>query len=119
MRFSRRTAMAILQQSPRRLVAEALFLGRWGSGDVAEFAVPSGAPVGCDGARDGILQIARIRFCLIDLIGRQGGIEIAQIAVGGIACIESDEKPNVRLEAILAYAAPFREGFRVEILRLR
>jgi hypothetical protein len=108
----------MFQQLPSRLAAEALFLGWWGCGDVAEFAAPSRAPVGCDGARDGILQIARFRFCLIDLIGGQGGIESAQIRIGGIACIESDEKPNVSLEAMLGYAAPFREGLRVEILRL-
>src|ERR1700686_2157586 len=112
------SAMGMLQQLPPRLAAEALFLGRWGSGDVAEFPVPSRAPVGCDRARDGILLIARFRFCLIDLIGGQGGIEIAQICVGGIACIESDEKPNVSLEAILSYAAPLREGLGVEILPL-
>ena len=74
--------------------------------------------MGCDGARDGILQIARFRFCLIDLIGGQEGIEIAQVAAGRIAGMESDEKPNVSLEAILGYAAPLREGFRVEILPL-
>src|ERR1700720_4496406 len=108
----------ILEQSPRQLAAEPLFFGRWGSGDVAELAVPSGAPVGCNGARDGILQIARFRFCLIDLIGGQEGIEIAQISVGGIACIESNRKPNVSLEAILGYAAPLREGLGVEILPL-
>ena len=74
---SSRTAKAILQPWPPRLAAEALFLGRWGSGDVVEFALPSRAPVGGDRARDGILQIARFPFCLIDLIAGQGGIEIA------------------------------------------
>ena len=102
------SVMGMLQQLPSRLAAEALFLGWRGCGDVAEFAVPSRAPVGCDGARDGILQIARFRFCLIDLIGGQEGIETAQVGAGRITCIESDKKPNVSLEAILGYPTSLR-----------
>src|ERR1700730_4688202 len=78
---------SLCHQLPSRLAAEALFLGWWGWGDIAECAVPSRAPVGCDGARDGILQIARFRFCLIDLIGGQGGIESTQIPIGGTCCV--------------------------------
>jgi hypothetical protein len=51
--------------------------------------------MGCDGARDGIFQMARFRFCLIDLIGGQEGIETAQVGAvaSGVPLHEKEVPP--------------------------